>query len=307
MPVRRSTSNRRPNTLRRKRSHHLLEVKMRTDTVRRQKSRKFFGIFLKIACFFVLLGATYFGGAFLLDKFFFRNPDYNIQKVQASLDDVLTLPDLQSAIGLHQGMNIFNFHLGAAEKILSAFPEVKKAHVERILPSTIQITLERRIPILRLAASPEDAFVPGQSFVIDEDGIVLSPSKLNASLLELPTIEGLSLADIHLGQLLQDEKRPFILALWKALNNSGNTLITMRSIDFSRGYWAVVTDINKTQYTFGPEHLSAQLERLQKLLSYCQENDRQLETANLILEYNTPVTFRPNAEVTSLASVKTVH
>lgn len=266
---------------------------MRADTVRRQKSRKFFGIFLKIACFFVLLGATYFGGAFLLDKFFFKNPDYNIKKVQASLDDVLTLPELQAAIGLHEGMNIFNFHLGTAEKILSDLPEVKKAHIERILPSAIQVTLERRIPILRLAASPEDAFVPGQSFMIDEDGVVISPAKLNAALLELPTVEGLSLSDIHLGQPLQNEKRPFILALWKALNNSGNTLITMRSLDFSRGYWAVVTDVNKTQYTFGPEHLSAQLERLQKLLSYCQENNRQLETANLILEHNTPVTFRP--------------
>jgi cell division septal protein FtsQ len=307
MPIRRSTSHRRSNTLRRKSSHHLLEVKMRTDTARRQKSRKFFGIFFKVACILALLGATYFGGALLLDKFFFKNPDYNIQKIQASLDDVLTLPELQSAIGLHEGMNIFNFHLATAEKILNDLPEVKKAHIERVLPNTIQVTLERRIPILRLAASPEDAFVPGQSFMIDEDGIVISPAKLNAALLELPTIEGVSLADIHLGQTLQDEKRPFILALWKALNNSGNTLITIRSIDFSRGYWAVVTDINKTQYTFGPEHLSAQLERLQKLLSYCQENNRQLETVNLIVEHNTPVTFRPNTEAASLAAAKTVH
>lgn len=307
MPVRRSTSHRRSNTLRRKRSHHLLEVKMRTDTVRRQKSRKLFAIFFKLACLFVLLGGAYFGGAFLLDKFFFKNPDYNIQKIQASLDDVLTLPELQSAIGLHEGMNIFNFHLGVAEKTLSDLPEVKKAHVERVLPNTIQVTLERRIPILRLVTSPEEPFVPGQSFMIDEEGIVISPAKLNAALLELPTVEGVSLANIHLGQPLQDEKKSFVLALWKALNNSGNTLVTMRSIDFSRGYWAVVKDANKTEYTFGPEHLPAQLERLQKLLSYCQENNRQLETANLILEYNTPVTFRPNADAASLASVKTVH
>jgi cell division septal protein FtsQ len=177
---------------------------------------------------------------------------------------------------------------------LTDFPEVKKAHVERILPSTIQIALERRIPILRLAASPEDAFVPGQSFVIDEDGVVMSPMKLSAALLELPTIEGISFSDIRAGQCLPDEKRTFILALWKALNNSGNTILTLRSIDFSRGYWAVVTDVNKTQYIFGPEHLNAQLERLQKLLSYCEENNRKLETVNLILEHNTPVTFRPN-------------
>ena len=295
MPVRRrSTSSRRSNTLRRKNSHHLLEVKMRTDTVRRQKNRKVFEIFFKAACLLLLLAGAYFGGIFLLDKFFFKNPDYNVQKVETSFDDVLTLPELETAIGLHKGMNIFHFHLEKAEKILSDLPEVKKAHVERVLPSTIQITLERRIPILRLAASSEEAFVPGQSFVIDEEGVVISPAKLNAALLELPIVEGVSLAGIQLGQPLSDAKRPFILALWKALNNSGNTLLTVRSIDFSRGYWAVVTDVNKTQYIFGPEHLPAQLDRLQKLLSYCQENNRQIETANLIVEYNTPVTFRAN-------------
>lgn len=296
MPARRSsTSTRRPNTPRRKSSHHLLEVKMRTDSVRRQKNRKFFEIFLKITCLLFLLAGVYFGGSFLLDKFFFKNPDYNIQKVQASLDDVLTLSELEATIGLHEGMNIFSFHLGSAEKILSELPEIKKAHIERVLPNTIQITLERRVPILRLAASPEEAFVPGQSFLMDEEGVVISPNKFNPALLELPTVEGVSLDGIRLGQPLADEKKTFILALWKALNNSGNTLLAVRSIDFSRGYWAVVTDANKTQYTFGPEHLPAQLERLQKLLSYCQENNRQLESANLILEYNTPVIFRSNS------------
>ncbi len=295
MSVRRSTSSRRPNTLRRKSSHHLLEVKMRTDSVRRQKNRKFFEIFFKVVCLLVLLIGTYFGGSFLLDKFFFKNPDYNIQKIQTSLDDVLTLPELQKAIGLHEGMNIFNFHLGAAEKTLNALPEVKKAHIERVLPSTIQITLERRVPVLRLAASSEEAFVAGQSFLIDEEGVVISPAKFNPSLLELPTVEGVSLSGVQLGQPLPDEKKTFVLALSKALNNSGNTVLNVRSIDVSRGYWAVVTDANKTQYTFGPEHLSAQFERLQKLLSYCQENNRQLESANLILEYNTPVIFRSNS------------
>jgi cell division septal protein FtsQ len=274
---------------------------MRTHTVRRQKSRKIFGVFFKIAALITLLSATYFGGACLLDKFFFKNRDYTIQKIEASLDDVLTLPELKRAIGLQEGMNIFSFHLGRAEEILSALPEVKKAHIERLLPTTIQITLERRIPILRLVASSEDAFVPGQSLVIDEEGVLLSPAKLNAALLELPTLEGLSLGEIHLGQPLKNEKMPFVIALWKRINNSGNTLLTIRSIDFSRDYWAVVTDVNKTRYIFGEEDLSAQCERLQKLLSYCQENRRELESVNLILEHNTPVTFRPNAEVVSFA------
>lgn len=289
-----STTNRRSRNLRNKKTGHLLEVKMRTDTARRQRTRKIHTAFAKIFFVALLLGASLVGGRLLMDKFFFKNPDYNVQHLNTSLDGVLTLSELKKTTGLTEGKNIFYFNLNTIEKKLNDLPNVKKAHVERILPNTIQVSIERRLPILRLATSSAEPFIPGQSLMIDQEGVVFSPEKLESNLLELPILEGVNTANIYAGQQLKEEMVVFAIALWKAINNAGNITLTPRSFDVSRGYCVTVTDSTDAQFIFGPEDIPGQMERLQKLLTHCQETGRKVATANLILEHNTPVTFRMN-------------
>ena len=304
MIVRRTNNiNRRSRTVRPSQSQHLLEVKMRSNSDRHQQTSRVQSALTKIIFVLILLGTSYLGGRALLDKFLFKNPDYNVKQLEVSLGSVLTLPELKALTGLQEGVNIFQLDLGAAEKLLDALPEVKKAHVERVLPSTIQVSLEPRVPIFRLAASPEEAFLPGQSLVMDQEGIIMSPKKLNAGLLELPLLEGVDPAKVSLGKPLPEDQLSFVLALWNALSNSSHAVVlTLRSIDLSRGYCAIVTDENNARFVFGEENLPAQCERLQKLFIHCQETGRQIETANLMLEHNTPVTFRLNAEAPTLAA-----
>lgn len=300
MIVRRSNnnSNRRLRTASRQKANQLLEVRLRRDPMKRQRTKKINMALMKVAFLAVLAVATYVGGRSLLDKFFFKNPDYNVQHLEISLDGVMTVAELKNLTGLHEGINIFNVDLSNTEKTLSDLADVKKAHVERLLPNTIQVSLERRIPIFRLASSADEAFVPGQSFVVDQSGVVMIPKTLDSSLLELPLLEGIDSSHVALGKPLQDEKFPFAVALWNLFINSKNSeLITIRSLDLSRDYCAVVTDGNNAHFTFGEENLPAQMERLQKLFLHCQEAGRQIETANLMLEHNTPVTFCSNSEV----------
>ena len=304
MIVRRTnTTNRRTRTTRMPKSQHLLEVKMRSESARYQKKKKVNSVLLRSLLVVILLAASFIGGRVLLDKFFFKNPDYNVTQLETSLGNILTVTELKTLTGLQKGINIFRLDLGAAEKVLTALPEVKKAHVERVLPNTIQVSLEPRVPILRLASSAEDPFVPGQSFVIDQEGIVMSPKKLEPSLLELPLLEGVDLSKLSQGKPLPEEQLTFVLALWNSLSNSTRTTaLTLRSIDISRGYCAIVTDDNNARFIFGEENLPAQCDRLQKLFAHCQETGRHIETANLMLEHNTPVTFRMNAESATLAA-----
>ncbi|HLB34568.1 MAG: hypothetical protein A3F67_09180 [Verrucomicrobia bacterium RIFCSPHIGHO2_12_FULL_41_10] len=303
MALRRTTNtNRRSRTLRSKKPHHLLEVKMRVDTVRRQRARKINGALLKVVIVLFLLGGLYIGGQILLDKFFFKNPDYKVQNLEVSLDGVLTPQELREKTGLQEGVNIFTLDLSTAERTLSDLPDVKKARVERVLPNTLRVTIERRIPVLRLAASPEETFVAGQSLVVDQERVIMKPMTLDASLLQLPVLEGIDLSKVQLGQPLLEERLQVALNLLNALNNASDVSLVLRSIDLSRGYCAIVTDNNNTHFTFGEEHLPDQMGRLQKLLAYCQDTGREIESANLMLEHNTPVVFRPNSETSALAA-----
>ena len=303
MPARRTTNtNRRSRTTSKKKPHQLLDVKMRVNTVRRQRTRKIHKALLNTVIVLFLLGGLYLGGQVLLEKFFFKNPDYNVQHMNVSLCDILTLKELQEKTGFYKGVNIFSLDLSGAERSLSNLPDVKSARVERILPNTLRVTLERRVPVLRLATSSNETFVAGQSLVVDKVGVVMKPLALNASLLQLPFIEGVDFSKAPLGQPLQDERLEFALHLLDAFNNTGGISIEPCSIDLSRGYCAVVTDASNAHFTFGDNHIPEQMGRLQKLLAYCQDTGRKIQSANLILEHNTPVIFRPNSEASTLVT-----
>lgn len=279
---------------------------MRRDPLQHQRLQRINGILRKFLVLTLLVAGTYFGGRALLDKFFFHNPDYNIQELELTLSDLLTPAELQAFLNVHQGINIFQVDLTAAEKKLSELPEVKKAHVERLLPHTISVSLERRIPIFRLATSSEEPFVVGQSYVIDQEGVLMMPKKAENTLLELPLLIGFENTHFAPGAILHDDKFSFALALWKQLNEPKNAeLISIRSLDVSREYDALVTDENHASFIFGPENFPDQMERLQKLFAHSQETGRQIATANLMLEHNTPVIFRSNSDAASrLASKK---
>lgn len=53
----------------------------------------------------------------------------------------------------------------------------------------------------------------------------------------------------------------------------------------------LVTDKNHTRVTFGLNDLETQLQRLEQFLVYCDDSKQELETVNLIVQRNIPVTF----------------
>jgi hypothetical protein len=67
------------------------------------------------------------------------------------------------------------------------------------------------------------------------------------------------------------------------------------TIDVSKEYSLVVTDKQRSLVTFSPDDLTDQLRRLAMLLSYCDKNSKELQSANLMAERNIPVVFNEPA------------
>ncbi len=65
----------------------------------------------------------------------------------------------------------------------------------------------------------------------------------------------------------------------------------IREIDLSKSYCLLVTDKNRTRVTFGLNDLETQLQRLEQFLVYCDDSKQELETVNLVVQRNIPVTF----------------
>ncbi len=291
MSIRRTTGNRR-RTVRGPGRHHLLEVNVRTASIKRQRRTKAGSLLWKISGLVIFLSLAAVGLRVGADKFFFQNPEYSLRHLESKLEGIMTREELEGMTGFREGKNVFLLDLDRANRTLSAIPEVRSAAIERILPDTVKVSLEQRVPIFLIASSEEgDAFVPGKSYLCDRDSIMIRPARLDAEFLNLPVVRGIDLAEAVPGKPLRNEHLARAIRLQQALGEIPEESFTIRSVDVSKSYAAVVTDSSGARFTFGGNDLPSQLERLRKLLSHCQESGRRIESANLMVSRNTPVTF----------------
>lgn len=299
MTTRRTTGNRRRASSSPAR-HHLMELNVRTASIKRQRRNKVNGLLWKVSAVVIVVALLAVTARLAAEKFFFKNAEYSLRHLVTHLNGVMSEEELIELTGLAQGKNIFSFDLEKANRKLAALPEVRSVSMERILPDTIEVGLERRKPVF-LFATPgaegeevDETFVPGKTYLCDRDGVMMQPARLDDIYMHLPVLKGVDVSGAIPGQHLQSESLATAIRLQQALSELPQETFSIRTVDVTKPYAAVVTDASNARYTFGTlgnQDLPAQLERLRKLLDHCQETGRKIDTANLMLSRNTPVTF----------------
>ena len=286
----RATGNRRVATTR---SQNLLNVKVRAVTARRQRREKVGGFLWKIIFVLILTVAGWLGLATALDKFFFSNPEYTLHRVNFELDGVMTREDALAETKIREGENIFRVDLAAAEKALSAIPQIEKVSIERNLPGAISVTVVAREPIAWIA-SPEkdvDPFDPDRAMLVDASGFLMKPRLVRPEFYHLPIIYGVQSDNIRDGEPLHNEDLRRALALLAEVNGSPDGTFRVRSMNIAKGYCIEITTDRNARVTFAPEDFASQLSRLHILLDHCRDTGRELESTNLMVRRNTPATF----------------
>jgi cell division protein FtsQ len=109
-----------------------------------------------------------------------RIPEDDVRRLVADLD----------------GTNILLAPLDACEARLEAHPRIARVTVRRVLPNQVTYTITEREPVALVFT---DRF-----FEIDATGMVM-PGDAYTALLDLPTITGLPAADVHAGEICQNE------------------------------------------------------------------------------------------------------
>lgn len=308
MKARRTTGNHR-KAGRTSPRQHLMELNVRTASVRRQRRSKAMGFLWKVSAVLFVLAVAAIGIRFLSLRFFFNNPEYSLAHLVTHLNGVMTENELIDLTGLRPGKNILQLDLGEASRRLSALPEVRSVSIERKMPDTIEVGLEKRHALFLLASQPTvvpatpkggdaasgesapDTFIPGKSLLCDRDGVIMKPNRLSDEFLKLPVLSGIDTASLQPGQHLDGDSFLNAVALTEALSDLPEEMFQIRSVDVSKSYAVIVTDNSGARFTFSTKDLPGQIDRLRKLIAHCQEAGRQIATANLIPQRNTPVTF----------------
>jgi cell division septal protein FtsQ len=240
-----------------------------------------------------LLGAGLFGAQRLLNSLFFTNPDYAIHTVEVTTDGDLARDVVLRAALIEDGSNIFAINLSAVEDRLRALPQVEEVNVQRLLPDKVVIVIQERRPIAWIASADANktGFNYDGAFLVDRRGMVLQPKGSAPEYMTLPVIIGVDLKKVTVGQPVDSDSVKAALELIRDCPEIMDSRFQIATIDVSKEYSLVVTDKQRSLVTFGPDDLMGQLRRLAMLLTYCEKNSKDLQSANLMAERNIPVVF----------------
>jgi cell division protein FtsQ len=107
---------------------------------------------------------------------------FGVKRVTVAGQVHATDASITTALGAGPDTMMLNFDTAAAKQRLEAVPWIRHAQVMRLLPSTLQVVVEERIP----SAIWQNK---GQTYVIDAEGVVLAPA-LREAYASLPLVVG---------------------------------------------------------------------------------------------------------------------
>ncbi len=295
--------NRRLSNPRQRRQQHLLDVKVRARRASHHRNRRVMVALSKIALVVAICAGLYYGVRAGLSRFFFENPDYRLSTIVIQTDGTLQRDQVLKMAQLHEGLNIFSVNLAQVHDRLQQLPQVDDVQVERKMPNEVDIHITERKPIAWITSerTVSDPFVSDAAFLVDARGILMKEKKLLPEYLALPLITGVSNEGLVPGKAVESFEAKAALELLRLTTTSFmQTRFQIQDVDVSKGYCLLVTDKNQTQVMFGFDQLDQQMQRLEQLLVYSDDSHHPIDTANLLVARNIPVTFaRPASEVIS--------
>ena len=295
--------NQRLSTSRQRRQQHLLDVRVRSRRASHHRNRRILVLVSKVVLGVAICAGVYFGVREGLNRFFFDNPEYRLSTLEVKTDGTLPRDQVLRAAGISEGLNIFSVNLAQVHDRLQQLAQVDEVQVERKMPNEIDIHITERKPIAWITSEKTviDPFASDAAFLVDARGILMKEKKLLPDYLALPLITGCSSEALVPGKVVDSFEAKAALELLRLTTTSFmQTRFQIREIDVSKGYCLLVTDKHHSRVMFGFDKLAEQMQRLEQLLVYSDDSQREIDSVNLLVARNIPVTFaQPVSEIIS--------
>ena len=156
--------------------------------------------------------------------FFLRSEFFSIETIDIEGNKYYTPSQIQDISGIQNGMNIF-FEVKSSQsrKQLLDSPYIKSASIQRVLPSTIKISVEERMEYAAIEYS-------GSYAVIDKEGMVL---RISSAEPELTLMEGIEVSDPQEGKPLDAKKSYLFRGALELLSKTEANDLYFKKIYFS--------------------------------------------------------------------------
>ena len=290
--------NQRVSNPRQRKQQHLLDVRVRSHKAVQHRNRRVLVVVAKVLLSVLVVGSLFYGIRFGAQRLFFENPDYQLSKIEVQTDGTLQREQVLETAELREGENIFRVNLARVQERLQELPQVDEVQVVRRLPSEIDIQIVERKPVAWITAARgvSNLFSADDGFLVDARGVLMREKKLLPEYLGLPVIAGAVNEPLEAGKTVESfEVKAALELLRLSMGSFMQTRFQVREIDVGKGYCLLVTDKNRTRVTLGFDNLETQLQRLEQFLVFADNSRQELETVNLLVQRNIPVTFAKRA------------
>jgi cell division protein FtsQ len=287
--------NKRASSTRQRKHQHLLDVKVRAKNAAARRTQNALVALCGLILTASVLGGIAFGAKRVLNALFFANADYALKTIEVTSDGKLSRETILRTADIAEGENIFSINLPKLQEKLGSLPQVEDSRIQRILPNKLVISIQERRPVAWVVPADTNtgSFNFENAYLVDRRGILLKTKSLAPEYLGLPLIIGVDTSNCQAGQPLEQDEVKAALDLIRASAEILQGRLQIQSIDVSKGYCLVVTDKQRASITFSTDEIEWQLHRLETVLGYCDKNNRELQTVNLMVQRNVPVTFVP--------------
>ncbi|MGC3958906.1 MAG: FtsQ-type POTRA domain-containing protein [Verrucomicrobiota bacterium] len=278
---------------------HVLDVKLRSDQVRKTRLRVAALATAALGGTALVVCGLWLGGAWSLNRFVYQNQAFAIRTIEVQTDGVISPDQLRRWANVRSGQNLLALDLARVKRDLQMSPALATVTVERILPKTLRIRVTEREPLLQVSVPKVNAQggLDATIFHLDENGVVmlpLDPRQRTKPFLQpdetLPLLSGLNFTDLKPGQPLNSPAAQAALKLAGEFAYSPMAgLVDLKRIDVSAPDVIVVTTGQGSEVTFGLENIDQQMRRWRQIYDLGQRTHRNVASIDLAVSNNVPV------------------
>jgi hypothetical protein len=283
---------------------HVLDVKLRSQLVRRGRLRWAGLLMSSIFVTILLLFTLWRGGEWMLGQLIYENDAFAIKEIELSTDGVIAPAHLQSWARVNLGDNLLALNLARVKQDLEFVPQIRSATIGRQLPDTLTIRVSERRPMARLQVTHPEALGDGRqstTYHVTDDGHVVPPldPKFMSRAFEwsdkdLPLLTGLAPLEVRPGRSLQSLQ---VEAAIRLIDEFRRSALAGRNslwrIDVSTPEVLTVLTGDGSEITFSARGLQSyplalQLRRWQTLHEFWRQEGKSIATLDLSITNHVP-------------------
>lgn len=221
---------------------------------------------------------------------------FNIDRVLVRGNSRLSTGEVMMLVDGLRGESVFGADLEHYRARLLDSPWVADATLRRVLPSTIDLRINERVPIAvgRLG---------DQLFLVDPSGVIIDEYGPQYAQYDLPIVDGLVTSPAHGGPAVDEDRARLLARFVDALSAVPAIRQHVSQVDVSDPYNLVaILDQDPVALRLGDRDFVARLQRYLELAPSLKDQIQEIDAVDLRFDERIPVSRKPGALVASRAA-----